>query len=288
MKRKSRARRRSAFTLIEILVVIGIIGVLLSILLPSISRARRSAQSVACLSNLKQLGLATAMYLNEQKNYLPYPTTTQGEDALWFNALDPYLQRVDGGPNGRTGVAGGRNYKDYKQCWVYGGFEGGRFQGAQDDIKEFARTYKMNSHLRRNKPYRQARVTDVPEQTRFVYLGDATSLDDTGPVGGQWESGQFSFEVNDKTQAGPSLRHNNGANILFVDLHAENVQLTTIKKNLRSPQDKIVVKSWLSEFVNGSGTPADLPDHFKSAEEQGLQRHPLMPLYWSYPPKLYR
>src|SRR5688500_7274453 len=65
VNRKSRTGR-SAFTLIELLVVIGIIGILLSILLPSISRARKAAQTVYCLSNLKQLGLATTMYMNEQ------------------------------------------------------------------------------------------------------------------------------------------------------------------------------------------------------------------------------
>jgi len=198
-----RRAKPSAFTLVELLVVIGIIGLLVLILLPSLSKVRNQAQTIYCLSNLRQLGIATAMYTGEQKGYLPYPTTTQGEDALWFNALDPYLQATTTG--GRTGVAAGRSYKAYKQCYVYGSFDGGRGVAAQDDLKEFARTFKMNSHLRRNTPAGQAKVTAVPNPSNFVYIGDATSLDETGPVGGQWESGQFSFEVNDKTQAGPPL-----------------------------------------------------------------------------------
>jgi len=151
----------------------------------------------------------------------------------------------------RTGVAAGRSYREFKQCVVFESFEGGKFTGNQDALKEFSRTYKMNSMLRHNNPYAQARVTEVPNPSNFVYLGDSNSMDQTGPIEGQWENGQFSMEVNDKTQAGPALRHNkDGANILFVDGHAETMYLSTIKKQLRAPQNNIIVKSWESEFIN--------------------------------------
>jgi prepilin-type N-terminal cleavage/methylation domain-containing protein len=63
--------RRLGFTLVELLVVIGIIALLVSILLPALNRARQSAQVVACLSNIRQLATATAGYIAENKQTLP-------------------------------------------------------------------------------------------------------------------------------------------------------------------------------------------------------------------------
>jgi prepilin-type N-terminal cleavage/methylation domain-containing protein/prepilin-type processing-associated H-X9-DG protein len=64
-------QEKAAFTLIELLVVIGIIAVLIAILLPTLARARESANRSACLSNLRQLGQAFNMYANQFKDHIP-------------------------------------------------------------------------------------------------------------------------------------------------------------------------------------------------------------------------
>src|SRR5437762_14221327 len=63
--------RKKAFTLVELLVVIGIIAVLISMLLPALNKAREQARSAKCLSNLRQLAIATIQYCNNNKGSFP-------------------------------------------------------------------------------------------------------------------------------------------------------------------------------------------------------------------------
>lgn len=299
----TRTGTRQGFTLVELLVVIGIIAVLISILLPTLGRVRKQGESIKCQSNLRQLGMATAMYVGAHKNTLPYPTTTFGESAMWFSALDPYLTTA-AGRSGTTGVAATRSYAQYKQCVVWSVDANARLSGAQDNLWEFARTYKMNSFLRKNNlsprrsptnpanttTYSPLRITDVKDSSGVVYIGDGLSIADVGEIPSLFESGQFSMEVNDpQNWATPALRHMGGANILFVDGHVEHVKLkATIEKRLRD-QQTVRVPTWEGEYLDSSGNIAVIPaGERRTMEELGLTRNPDMPLKWSELGKYYR
>lgn len=99
------ARENAAFTLIELLVVISIIALLIGILLPALGAARNSARSIASLSNLRQIGIATVAYTAEQKDYYPMHSSTTATSSVvgpagntkprWADYLFPYMQNTD-------------------------------------------------------------------------------------------------------------------------------------------------------------------------------------------------
>jgi len=91
---------RRGFTLVELLVVIGIIALLISILLPALNKARQHAQTVACLSNQRQIAMSMIQYANDNKGVLPpYGEIHAGNpylqpDEYWYNKLSRYVSRT--------------------------------------------------------------------------------------------------------------------------------------------------------------------------------------------------
>ncbi len=89
-------KRQKAFTLVELLIVIAIIGVLVGLLLPAVQSARASARSASCQNNLRQIGLALHQYCNAHAGEFPEWWHTDGADKSWIYTLAVHFENVDG------------------------------------------------------------------------------------------------------------------------------------------------------------------------------------------------
>lgn len=89
--------QKKAFTLVELLVVIGIIALLISILMPVLSAANRAAKRTQCLSNIRNMQIAQILYCNDNRGYLIQAGFGHGgshmrDPIAWFNTLNQYYQ----------------------------------------------------------------------------------------------------------------------------------------------------------------------------------------------------
>lgn len=83
---------RRGFTLAELLVVIAIFALLAGVLFPIVQNSIQRAQKNACMSNLRQLGVATLLYTQDHDGELPYSRSDSGK--WWFESIEPYLANI--------------------------------------------------------------------------------------------------------------------------------------------------------------------------------------------------
>jgi prepilin-type N-terminal cleavage/methylation domain-containing protein/prepilin-type processing-associated H-X9-DG protein len=114
--------RRKAFTLVELLVVIGIIALLISILLPAMNSARRQARSLKCLANLRSVGQALSLYAANNQRFYPIArhkmlSATPPLEQRWHDRLTPYITSASKGDTAVTTTGDAAALRESSVIW---------------------------------------------------------------------------------------------------------------------------------------------------------------------------
>jgi prepilin-type N-terminal cleavage/methylation domain-containing protein/prepilin-type processing-associated H-X9-DG protein len=212
-----RRLRPSAFTLVELLVVIAILAILSALLLPALSRSQESARRVRCLSNLRQLGLATQMYWDDHEGraFRYRRGMVHGGDLFWFGWLargaegERAFDLAQGVLNPYLGGAGVELCPSLKYAMR-------RFKR-----KAIGAAYGYGYNLQLSPPLPQpaVNVNALPRPSRVALLADAAQVNTFQAPASPEDPMLEEFYYINTNELTVHFRHSKHASVLFCDGH---------------------------------------------------------------------
>ena len=255
---RRRSRFEAAFTLIELLTVIAVLGIIVAIVVPVIGSVRENANRTASASNLRQWTGALLLFANDNRKRIPYEgsrdqpswgvTRAASEENSWFNVLPPFAGEK---PLDELQSASDRRMMIRKGSLHYS-------PGARIDERENRRrpffSYMMNSQLysdEGNAPSNSGsdliRLSLIPEPSRTIFITETrVSVDDGAPNEGDDDRVARAKGRNNSI----SFRYGNRTNVAFLDGHVETVDSERLYDGGRDPaapggqQDDFVWFPW--------------------------------------------